>query len=136
MIPKTGEILAMAGKQIIEDDDGEYKIYDFTPGLFTSPVVPGSVVKAASQTVAYKYGGVEIGEVRDDTCIKIASTPIKCSITYMGRINDIQAMARSSNTYQYRSAIRIGEGNYSYNRPLRLNEEAFDITVINLKISV
>ncbi len=125
--PNTGEILAMAGMQIVENEDGEYTIYDFTPGLFTSPVVPGSVVKAASQTVAYKYGGVEIGEVRDDSCIKIASTPIKCSIRYMGRVNDIQALARSSNTYQYRSAIRIGEGNYSYNRPLSLKTEAFDI---------
>ena len=125
--PNTGEVLAIAGKQIRENSDGEYTVFDFTPGIFTSPVVPGSVVKAASQIVAYENGGLEIGEVRDDSCIKIASTPIKCSIRYMGRVNDIDALAKSSNTFQYRSAIKIGNGNYSYNRPLRLDEAAFDI---------
>ncbi len=126
--PNTGELLAMAGKQIIVDEEtDEYKIYDFTPGIYTSPVVAGSVVKAASQIVAYEHGGAEIGEIRDDSCIKIASTPIKCSIRYMGRINDIDALAKSSNTYQYRSAIKIGNGNYVYNRPLSLDEKAFDI---------
>ena len=39
--PKTGEILAMAGKQLVKTEDG-YEFYDYTPGIVTSPVTVGS----------------------------------------------------------------------------------------------
>lgn len=35
--PKTGEILAMASKQVVVNN-GEYKVYDNTPALLTNPV--------------------------------------------------------------------------------------------------
>lgn len=124
--PKTGEILAMAGKQVIKSGS-EYKVYDYTPGITTSPVVVGSVIKGASQIVGYNTGAVQIGEVRDDTCIKIAATPKKCSYRYHGRINDIEALKYSSNTYQFRTAIKVGKGNYVYDGPLKIEKEAFDI---------
>ncbi len=124
--PKTGEILAMAGKQIVKKD-GKYKIYDYTPGITTSPVVVGSIIKGASHIVGYNTGALKIGEYRDDACIKIAATPSKCSWTYLGRINDLDALKYSSNTYQFNTAIKVGKGNYVYNGPLSLKEEAFDI---------
>ena len=71
--PNTGEILAMAGKQIIKEGKG-YKVYDYTPGVITTTVVAGSVVKGASQLVGYNTGSLKIGEVRNDSCIKIAAT--------------------------------------------------------------
>lgn len=123
--PNTGEILAMAGKQVLETN-GEYKVYDYTPGITTSPVVAGSSVKGASQLVGYNTGALKIGEVRDDACIKIAATPKKCSITYMGTIDDISAIARSSNTYQFNTAIKVGKGNYQYDKPLTIDTSAFD----------
>ena len=124
--PNTGEILAMAGKQIVLID-GEYKIYDYTPGIVTSPVVVGSAIKAASHIVGYNNGALQIGEVRDDACIKIAATPLKCSYRYYGMINDIDALRLSSNTYQFHTAIRIGKGNYVYNQPLPIDTNAFSI---------
>lgn len=124
--PNNGEILAMAGKQIIWTTDG-YKIYDYTPGILTSPVAVGSVVKGASHIVGYNTGALQIGEVRDDSCIKIAATKEKCSWTYLGSINDITALKYSSNTYQFRTAINVGKGYYSYDAPLRIDESAFDI---------
>lgn len=124
--PNTGEILAMAGKQVLEVN-GEYKVYDYTPGITTSPVVAGSSVKGASQLVGYNTGALKIGEVRDDACIKIAATPKKCSITYMGTIDDISAIAKSSNTYQFNTAIKVGKGIYEYDKPLTIDTEAFDI---------
>lgn len=122
---KTGEILAMAGKQVVQDGDG-YKIVDYTPGILTSPVVIGSAIKGASHIVGYNTGALKIGEYRDDSCIKIAATPQKCSWKYLGTVNDISALALSSNTYQFRTAIRVGKGNYSYGSGLKLDDAAFD----------
>lgn len=122
--PKTGEILAMAGKQIVKKDNG-YEIYDYTPGIITSPVVVGSVVKGASQIVGYNTGALKIGERRYDTCIKIAATPLKCSWTYLGLLDDLTALKYSSNTYQFNTAIKVGKGNYTYNGPLSVDPMAF-----------
>lgn len=124
--PFTGEILAMAGKQIVMGDNG-YKFYDYTPGVTTSPVVVGSVVKGASHIVGYNNGGLTIGEVRDDACLKIASTKEKCSWKYLGVLNDITALQQSSNTYQYNTAIKVAHGNYYYDAPLKIDENAFNI---------
>lgn len=124
--PKTGEILAMAAKQIVKDSDG-YKVYDYTPGIISSSVVMGSVVKGASNIVGYTQGALQIGEVRDDFCVKIAATPQKCSWRYLGKIDDLAALKYSSNSYQYQTAIKIGKGNYQYNKPLSIDPTAFDI---------
>lgn len=120
--PKTGEILAMAGKQYSNG-----KIIDYTPGIVTSPVTVGSVVKGASHIVGYNNGGLSIGEYRDDSCVKIAATPEKCSWQYLGYLDDIAALKYSSNTYQFHTAIRVGKGNYIYNGPLKIDKNAFDI---------
>lgn len=124
--PNTGEILAMAGKQV-KEVDGKYKIFDYIPGIVTSPIVPGSIVKGASHIVGYNTEALKIGEIRDDSCIKIAATPKKCSLVYLGSLNDVSALALSSNTYQFRTAIKVGKGNYQYNKPLSVDTEAFDI---------
>ncbi len=124
--PNTGEILAMAGKQV-KEENGTYKVYDYTPGVVTSPVVVGSAVKGASQIVGYNTGALKIGEKRQDTCVKIADTPEKCSWKSLGYLDDIKALAYSSNTYQFYTAIKVGKGNYQYNKPLSVDKEAFTI---------
>lgn len=123
--PNTGEILAMAGKQVVEKD-GSYQIVDYTPGIVTLPVTPGSVVKGASMMVGYKYGAIDIGTVLNDECIKIKDTPEKCSWKTMGLIDDVYALQNSSNVYQYKIAIKVGNGAYKYNEGLLLDESAFE----------
>lgn len=123
--PNTGEILAMAGKQIVPSGNS-FKFYDYTPGVTTTPVVVGSVVKGASHIVGYNTGALSIGEVRDDSCLKIAATPLKCSWKYLGVLDDISALQNSSNTYQYNTAIRVGKGVYSYDGPLVIDSNAFN----------
>ena len=123
--PNTGEVLAMAGKQVQTASDGTYKVVDFTPGVVTLPVTPGSVVKGASMLVGYKYGAINIGTVLYDQCIKIKDTPEKCSWQTMGAINDIYALQNSSNSYQYQIAMKVGGANYRYNEALRIDESAF-----------
>jgi penicillin-binding protein A len=124
--PLTGEILAMSGKQVVKEDD-EYIIYDYTPGIYTYSVVAGSSVKGASHIVGYNNDALKIGETRDDACIKIASTPLKCSYKYSGIINDVTALKVSSNVYQFHTAIKLGKATYSYNKPLSIDKKAFEI---------
>lgn len=124
--PKTGEILAMSGKQVRTTDSGTKEIVDYTPGVVTLPVTPGSVVKGASMLVGYKYGAINIGDIQTDECIKIKDTPEKCSWRTMGDIDDLYALRYSSNVYQYKIAIKVGEGNYEYNKPLKIKKDAFD----------
>ena len=123
--PGTGEILAMASKQIVNDNSG-YKIYDTTPTLLTNPVTPGSIVKGASMSVGYSTGAITIGTTMRDECIKIRNTPAKCSWSKsLGYLNDIKALAYSSNSYQYKTAMKVAGANYYYNGPLSVSEDSF-----------
>ena len=119
--PNTGEILAMASKKLVGD-----KIVDNTTEILTSPVTPGSVVKGASMLVAYNTGAVKIGEYMIDECVKVAGAPEKCSSQTLGRINDITALAKSSNVYQFKAAIRVNGQEYSRGMKLNFNQKAFD----------
>ena len=123
--PNTGEILAMSGKQVITNKDGKKEVIDYTPGIVTLPVTPGSVVKGASMMVGYKYGAINIGTVQKDECIKIQATPEKCSWRTMGNIDDLYALRYSSNVYQYKIAIKVGKGNYVPNGALKIDTTAF-----------
>ena len=123
--PQTGEVLAMSGKQVRKGDDGKYYVVDYTPGIVTLPVTPGSVVKGASILVGYKYNAIDIGTKLMDECIKIKNTPLKCSWRTMGLIDDVYALAYSSNVYQYKIAIKVGNGNYQYDKPLKISDDAF-----------
>lgn len=124
--PKTGEILAMASKQVVANN-GEYKVYDNTPALLTNPVTPGSIVKGASMSVGYKTGAIDIGTKMLDECVKIRNTPAKCSWTKgLGYLDDVKALAYSSNAYQYKTAMKVAGANYYYNGPLTVPESAFE----------
>ncbi len=122
MDPYTGDIVAMVGKQY-DRDTGEF--IDYPEGNYLTSYAMGSAVKGATLYSAYKYGVVSVGEVMDDEAIKIANTNEKASWRYLGYVNDVQALAYSSNVYMMHLAIRIGEGNYQYNQPLSINVEAF-----------
>ena len=124
--PSNGEILAMAGKKISKVS-GEYKIYDYAAGITTSPVTVGSVIKGASHIVGYNTGNITFGEVRDDVCIKLKGAPQKCSYKYYGHIDDLEALKYSSNTYQFRTAMKVANFNYSYNSPFKITNDAFNI---------
>jgi len=44
----------------------------------------------------------------------------------MGTIDDLYALRYSSNVYQYKIAIKVGNGNYQHNKSLKIDESAFD----------
>ena len=124
--PKTGEILAMASKQITKRADG-YKITDYTTNLLTGSDTPGSIVKGASMLVGYKTGNLKIGQTFYDKCIKFKNTPIKCSWREsLGALNDLKALELSSNSYQFQLALKVAGVNYYYNMPIKIDDTALN----------
>ena len=128
MEPNTGEILAMTGKKIVKDPlAGEEEMQDDALGTFTTTYNVGSAVKGATILTGFKTGAISPGTVLDDAGIKIKDTPLKKSYAYLGRLNDIEALKKSSNVYMFHTAIRIGRGKYEYDKPLTLmNKNAFE----------
>ena len=107
--PQTGEVLALSGRQLVKEGKS-YKGVDISPYALTDPMAPGSVVKGASMLVGYNTRVLQIGEVMTDECIKIKSIPAKCSSHRVGSLNDIIALAESSNAVSY---THLGRGNSS-----------------------
>ena len=123
--PNTGEILSMSGKKLVRKN-GVYKAYDNSEGAFLSTITPGSVVKGASIMVGYDTGKLKIGDYKQDSCIYLYNLPEKCSWKTLGYINDIDALAFSSNVYQYKIAMKVGGFDYYPGKKLKIDEKAFD----------
>lgn len=123
--PTTGEILSMSGKKLVLKN-GMYKAYDNSEGSFLSTITPGSVVKGASIMVGYDTGKLHIGDYKQDSCIYLYNLPEKCSWKTLGYINDIDALALSSNVYQYKIAMSVGGFDYYPGKRLKIKKEAFD----------
>lgn len=121
--PNNGEILAMASKRLVNG-----QIVDYTTSILTSPIMPGSIVKGASMLVGYNTGAVHIGERMLDECVKVAGVAEKCSSVYdLGVIDDITALAKSSNVYQFKIAIRVNGQEYHRNMKMNFNQSSFDL---------
>ena len=122
--PNNGEIIAMANMRL---EDGQ--IVDNTTSLLTSPVMPGSIVKGASMLVGYNTGAVHIGESMLDECVKISGIPKeKCSsVLNLGVIDDITALAKSSNVYQFKIAMRVNGQEYHREMKMPFKQSSFDI---------
>ncbi|WNF21729.1 penicillin-binding protein 2 [Mesobacillus jeotgali] len=128
MDPNTGEVLTLAGKQIVKDEDtGKTVMQDFASGNFTTSYNVGSAVKGATILTGFNTGAISPGTQFYDTPIKIAGTnPKKSWKAGLGTLDDRNALKVSSNVYMFRTAINIGKGNYKYDQPLYLEPEAFD----------
>ncbi|KQC48156.1 penicillin-binding protein [Geobacillus sp. Sah69] len=120
MNPKTGEVLAMAGKLL---QDG--KFVDFAIGNITSAYAMGSAVKGATVLTGFQTGVLHPNTYIKDEPLYIKGTPVKKSWKTMGTINELTALKQSSNVYMFKTAIAIGGGVYRPHAPLRINPEAF-----------
>ncbi|MED3719789.1 penicillin-binding protein 2 [Geobacillus stearothermophilus] len=120
MNPKTGEVLAMAGKLL---QDG--KFVDFAIGNITSAYTMGSTVKGATVLTGFQTGVLHPNTYIKDEPLYIKGTKQKKSWKTVGTINELTALKQSSNVYMFKTAIAIGGGVYRPNAPLRINLEAF-----------
>lgn len=120
--PRTGEIIAAAGLQLVGDH-----FIDITATMISSSYTVGSIVKGATMSVGYANDLIQEGKTVIDSCIKVYGVAQKCSWTKLGRIDDIRAMAQSSNYYQFLIATRLTNPNYRWNAKLGATKEHFDI---------
>ena len=121
--PNNGSILAIAG--IRRNDDGLWS--DISLNTINKSFTIGSAVKGATIAVGYKYGLIEMDKYITDSCVKLYLVPEKCSFKSLGRINDLTALAYSSNYYQYLIAIGLTGNTYKPNIKLNATEEHFNI---------
>ena len=121
--PKTGDIYSI--NNVTRTETGEY-FYD-PANNFTSSYEAGSVVKGASIYIGYDRNVIKPGEVIYDAPIKIKQTPAKASWENLGPINDLYALARSSNVYMFHIAMRLAGTNYSYDGPLYVKPDTYNI---------
>lgn len=126
--PRTGELLAMAGKRIEKNPlTGRQEMKDDALGTFTTTYNVGSSVKGATILTGFQTGAINPGTIFDDKGLKIKGTPLKKSYAYLGKLNDLNALKKSSNVYMFHTAIKLAKGHYEYNQPLRLqNPYAID----------
>lgn len=119
--PNTGSIISMVGKSY---SNGEF--FNNEIGNINKSYTVGSVVKAASISVGYKYNIVDINHNVYDSCVKLKNKLEKCSWKKLGYINDIEALAYSSNYYQFLIAIGLTGETYKRNMEVNNLEYAFD----------
>lgn len=121
--PNTGNIIAIAGIRHNSDDSWS----DISLNNINKSFTVGSVVKAATIAVGYDNNLIEMGKYLNDGCVKLYLVPQKCSFKKLGKINDLTALAMSSNYYQYLIAIGITGNTYKPNIKLNANETHFQI---------
>lgn len=119
--PLTGEILAMAGVRL--NDDNTWS--DISLNTINKSYTIGSAVKGATISVGYKYGLIKPGEIMNDDCVKLYLVPKKCSYTKLGKVDDLHALAKSSNYYQYMIAVRLTGNDYHANMKLNATSDDF-----------
>lgn len=111
MDPHTGEILAMSGKQYAYDEEeGKYTFKDFAAGNFTTAYVPGSSIKGATVLTGFMTGVNKPGVPLWDAPLRFKDGGMKKSWWpgVGGWMDEQQALARSSNVYMFRTAMKIG----------------------------
>lgn len=119
----TGEIVAALGYKL--DEKGN--LDEVTSDIVNSSFVLGSVVKAASNTVSYHENVIVPGKKINDSCVKLYMNTLKCSYKRLGLVDDISALEKSSNYYQYINALKImGYPKYTYNMKVKTNKETFN----------
>ena len=67
-----------------------------------------------------------MGEQIVDECIKVAGVAEKCSSHTLGLIDDITALSKSSNVYQFKTALRVNGQEYFRDMKMNFNQGAFD----------
>ena len=108
MNPKNGELLALSGYSI--DLETKQMTY-FASGNYVSLANPGSCVKGVTVYMGLSEGVVKPGEIINDEVMNIGGEEFG-SYENHGPVDDIEALAVSSNVYMFNIAIRMGGGQY------------------------
>lgn len=118
MNPNTGEIYSMSGMS--KDEDGT--IYSNPTGSYLTQSQVGSAVKVATLYMGLNEGVITPGEVIMDEPMNIKGTDVMGSFRNYGLLNDVEAIAKSSNVYMFNIAIRLGGSNYVSGQSLGIKD--------------
>ncbi|MCF0246549.1 MAG: penicillin-binding protein 2, partial [Ileibacterium sp.] len=118
MDPNTGDMLALSGYQ--QDPETRDLTY-FASGNYRSNVNPGSSIKGVTVYMGQSEGVVQEGEFINDAVMNIGGEQF-ASFSDHGPVNDIEALAVSSNVYMFNIAIRLGGGQYVEGEPLKIDD--------------
>ncbi|WP_319470874.1 penicillin-binding protein 2 [uncultured Trichococcus sp.] len=127
--PNTGEILGMTGKQRSTANE----IVDDALGVINSSYGMGSAVKGAMVLTGYMSGVISTdNNVLVDEPLQFQGSKLKKSVfnPYVGNqvaINDIEALARSSNIYMIKLAMLMGgQSSYESGGTLNISPDLID----------
>ncbi len=120
--PNTGNLLALAG--MVEDGD---TYTENSIGTFTSAYPIGSIVKPAVLLMGYDLDKWSWNTVVTDEPMHIKGSPTKASYHDYGDVDEIEALAVSSNVYFYQLLLAIAGETYVENEALDIKSEYFDL---------
>ncbi len=100
--PKTGEVLALAGKQ-----QSGGRMIDDASSTYLQSFQPGSSVKGATVLAGFMHDVMSPGEVIIDRRLRFPDGTEKGSYRNMGAVNDISALEKSSNVYMFYVGMRL-----------------------------
>lgn len=128
MEPKTGDIIALVGKEYNKEKT-PYEMKDATYLTYTGAYRIGSTMKGAVIYACFKNNIIKANHYETDTSegLKIAGTKAKHSWNKsgFGNINEVQALAYSSNIYMMKIIIKLAGGHYQYDKPIHIDKSAF-----------
>lgn len=120
--PNTGEIIVMSGKYI-DKETGE--VSDYSIGNYIDANLIGSTIKGGVVYTGFKEDALSENTYYVDEPMYIQGSAVKKSWTNMGSINEIDALAYSSNVYMFHIAMHLGGTSYSKNMKLDIDPDAF-----------
>lgn len=123
MNPSNGDVYAMSG--MAKDTKGN--VVPYPAGAYQSQSRVGSAVKIATVYMGMNEGVVTPNEIIMDAPIKLKGTAPKSSYSNHGLINDIKALAVSSNVYMWHIAMRLAGTNYVEDGPLYVKDGTFEL---------
>lgn len=121
--PKTGQIMAIAGKRYLKEDE----FNDIVINNISSSFTMGSVVKGATISVGYQNNLIDPQMQIYDSCVKLLNLTEKCSWKELGYLNSVTALEQSSNYYQFLIAIGLTGKSYIPNMKLDVSEKEFNV---------
>lgn len=122
MDPNTGEVLVMSAKKI---DKTTGEVSDISSFNYLGQVEIGSTSKAGALYTAFKENIIVPNTYFVDEPIKIKGSKEKKSYKNMGNINEVDALAWSSNVYMFRIAMKLADVNYVPNASLNVDFNKF-----------
>ena len=117
--PNTGEVLAMVGIRLDQDEYNNVVVIHDPLGTIHRAYAMGSAIKGATLMAGYDFGATTIGQTRYDTPINVqGSNPFR-SVYRMRTVDDVAAISRSSNVFFFRQTMALAGVSHTQGGPIR-----------------